>query len=172
MLFLTIIIAILVFNNERIVSPENFRILENYLSSFTLGILYAYGFTASLATGSFLVVADYQNIILTGIIAGMGALIGDLIIFRFIRKSFNKELNQLSKTKYLKKARSFFNRHSVLNKIVPLLAYIIIASPLPDEIGVALAASYRDVTTKSFAITSYLLNTAGIFTILIIGKSF
>ena len=169
-LALTIIIAILIFNNKRIISPENFLVIENYLSSFTLGVLYAYGFTATLATGALLMTATQQNIIITGIIAGLGALIGDLIIFRFIRRSFNYELNQLSKTKYIKKIRRFLKKYSALNKVVPLLAYIIIASPLPDELGVALAATYRDVTTRSFVIMSYLLNTAGIFTILIIGK--
>jgi len=102
-LALTIIIAILIFNNKRIISPENFLVIENYLSSFTLGVLYAYGFTATLATGALLMTATQQNIIITGIIAGLGALIGDLIIFRFIRRSFNYELNQLSKTKYIKK---------------------------------------------------------------------
>ena len=170
-MLLTIIIAVLIFNNERIISSENFRIIENYLSSFTLGVLYAYGFTASLATGALLIVAGQQNIIVTGIIAGIGALVGDLIIFRFIRKSFNKELNQLSKTKYLKNMRKFFKKYSALNKVVPLLAYLIIASPLPDEIGVALAATYQNVTTRSFVVISYLLNTAGIFTILVIGRS-
>ncbi|MBI2105605.1 hypothetical protein HYT56_02075 [Candidatus Woesearchaeota archaeon] len=169
-LFLTIVIAVLIFNNQNLVTKESFVIIENYLSSFTLGVLYAYGFTAALATGGLLIIANQQNIIITGIIAGLGALIGDLIIFRFIRRSFNDELNLLAKTKYIKKFRKFLKKYSALNKIVPFLAYIIIASPLPDEIGVALAATYRDITAKSFVITSYLLNTAGIFTILIIGK--
>jgi len=169
-LLLTIIIAILIFNDDRIISQENFIAIENYLSSFTLGVMYSYGFTAALSTGALLVIADQQSILITGLIAGLGALIGDLIIFRFIRRSFNDELNLLAKTKHIKKMRNFLKKYSALNKTVPLLAYIIIASPLPDEIGVALVATYRDVTTKSFAAMSYILNTIGIFTILIIGR--
>ncbi len=169
-LALTIIIAILIFNNERIISPENFLVIENYLSSFTMGVLYVYGFTAALATGSLLVVAEQQNIFITGIIAGLGALMGDLIIFKFVRGTFNEELNELKKTKPIKKIRKFLKNHSTLNNAVPIISYIIIASPLPDEIGVSLAAIYRDTNTKYFSVLAFLLNTAGIFVILIIGK--
>lgn len=169
-LILTIIIAILFFSNKSITSPENFLIIENYLSSFTMGIMYAYSFTAAMATGALLVVADQQNIFITGIVAGLGALIGDLLIFKFVRNTFNTELKDLEKTKPLKKARKFLKEHSKLNLVIPLLAYFIIASPLPDEIGVTIVAAYRDTTTRTFSIISYLLNTTGIFIVLILGK--
>lgn len=169
-LVLTIIIAILIFNNEKIMSPENFLVIENYLSSFTLGILYVYGFTAALSTGALLAIAEQQNIFITGIIAGLGALMGDLIIFKFVRGTFNEELKQLGKIRFMKKARKFLKEHATLNRAVPLIAYIIIASPLPDEIGVSLVAAYKDTNTKAFSILAFLLNTIGIFTILIIGK--
>lgn len=170
-LALTIIIAILIFSNEKIISPENFRILENYLSSFTLGVLYAYGFTAAIATGALLVIAKQQNIFIAGIIAGLGALVGDLLIFKFVRGTFNEELNELKKIKAIKKARKFLNEHATLNGAIPLIAYIIIASPLPDEIGVSMLAMYRDTSTKAFSIISFILNTIGIFIVLLIGKS-
>jgi len=169
-LALTIVITILIFNNEKIINHENFLVIENYLSSFTLGILYVYGFTAALSTGALLVIADQQNILITGFIAGLGALMGDLIIFKFIRGTFNEELKILGKTRFIKKIRKFLKDRSTLNKAVPFIAYIIIASPLPDEIGVSMAALYKDTTTKAFSVISFLLNTMGIFIILIIGK--
>lgn len=169
-LILTIIIAVLIFNNEKVISPENFLVIESYLSSFTLGVLYVYGFTAALSTGALLVIAERQNIFITGIIAGLGALIGDLIIFKFVRRTFNEELKGLLKTKFMKKTRGFLKEHTALNRAVPLIAYIVIASPLPDEIGVSMIAAYRNTTTKAFAILAFLLNTIGIFIILILGK--
>ncbi len=169
-LALTIIIAILIFNNERIINPKNFLVIENYLSSFTLGILYVYGFTAALSTGALLVIAGQQNIFITGVIAGLGALMGDLIIFKFVRGTFNSELERLGKTRFVKKIRKFLKDHSTLNKSVPFIAYIIIASPLPDEIGVSMAALYKNTSTKAFSILSFFLNTLGIFIILILGK--
>ena len=168
---LTIIIAILIFSNDEIITPEHFRILENYLSSFALGMMYTYGFTAALATGALLVIANQQNIFITGIIAGFGALMGDLIIFKFVRKSFNEEINELKKTRIMRKARKFLKDHATLNGAIPLIAYIIIASPLPDEIGVSMLAMYKDTSTKAFSIISFILNTIGIFIILMLGKS-
>ena len=94
-LILTIIIAVLIFNNEKVMSPENFLVIESYLSSFTLGVLYVYGFTAALSTGALLAIADQQNVFITGFIAGLGALMGDLIIFKFVRKTFNNEIKKL-----------------------------------------------------------------------------
>lgn len=169
-LALTIIIAILIFNNEKIINPESFLIIENYMSSFTLGVLYVYGFTAALSTGALLIISEQQNIFMTGIIAGLGALMGDLIIFKFVRGTFNIELERLGKIRFVKKIRKLLKEHSTLNRAVPFIAYIIIASPLPDEIGVSMAALYKDTTTKAFSILSFFLNTIGIFIILVIGK--
>ena len=167
---LTIILAILIFNNEKIINQENFSIIENYMSSFTLGILYVYGFTAALSTGALLIIANQQNIFITGIIAGLGALMGDLIIFKFIRGTFSKELKLVGKTGFIKGIKKFLGNHRSLNKTIPLVAYLIIASPLPDEIGVSMATLYKDTTTKAFSVLSFLLNTFGIFIILLIGK--
>ena len=129
-----------------------------------------YGFTAALSTGALLVIAGQQNIFITGFIAGLGALMGDLIIFKFVRGTFNGELKRLGKTRFVKKIRKFLKNRSTINKAVPFIAYFIIASPLPDEIGVSMVAAYRDTTTRAFSILSFLLNTAGIFIILILGK--
>jgi hypothetical protein len=52
-----------------------------------------------------------------------------------------------------------------------VLAGFIIASPLPDEIGVPLlAAAYHKLSTKKFAFLSFILHTIMIFIILLIGK--
>ena len=63
------------------------------------------------------------------------------------------------------------NRYPKSKILIPITACIAIASPLPDEIGVVLFASYKDVTTKTFSIFSYVLNTIGIFVILILGRN-
>ena len=167
---LTVIIAYLVFSDGFHIS-RNFDILTRYLASFTLGVLYTYGFTSPFATGALIIVSSaQQNIILTGIIAGFGSLIGDLIIFRFIRSSFKDELKKLEKEKLVKWFREKIKKYSSLRFFVLLIGCIIIASPLPDELGVTLIASYKEITQKWFIMVSYLLNTIGILTILFLGR--
>lgn len=55
--------------------------------------------------------------------------------------------------------------------LIVILAGFIIASPLPDEIGVSLLASSGIISMKKFSVISYVLNTLGIFAILFIGSS-
>ena len=52
-----------------------------------------------------------------------------------------------------------------------MVAGFIIASPLPDEIGVTMIAASKSISAKVFSVISYVLNTAGIFVILMIGGS-
>ena len=96
-------------------------------------------------------------------------MVGDLIIFNFVRYSLDDEIKKLSKEKIVSyinhKTPNLFKKY-----LIPVIAGFIIASPLPDEIGVSLLAASMTISTKIFSIISYVLNTAGIFVILIIGN--
>ena len=123
------------------------------------------------STHSYRSLAGHHNIYLAGLIGGLGALVGDLIVFIFIRHSFRDEIKKLSKERIVlyinHKTPNLFKKY-----LLPLIAGFIIASPLPDEIGVSLLAAYKTFSIKIFSIISYLLNTAGIFAILFIGNMF
>ncbi|MBI2656519.1 hypothetical protein HYX03_02165 [Candidatus Woesearchaeota archaeon] len=163
-------IAYLLFYERNYQPFHNFIISIGYVGTFLAGALFAYGFTAAPATAILLILAKEQNILLAGIIGGFGALTGDLIIFMFVRYSLDTELKKLSKEKivlYLNhKTPNIFKKY-----LVPVLAGFIIASPLPDEIGVSLLVASKTISMKIFSVISYILNTAGIFVILIIGNN-
>ena len=169
LLFLTFLVAYLLFYDKTYQPFHDFIISLGYAGTFLAGIFFAYGFTAAPATAILLILAKEQNIFLAGFIAGFGTLVGDLIIFNFIRHSFMDEIKKLSKEKIVlyvnHKTPNLFKKYFVL-----VLAGFIIASPLPDEIGVSLLAASRTISTKIFSVISYLLNTVGIFVILYIGK--
>ena len=101
-------------------------------------------------------------------LAGLGALVSDMLIFKFLRFSFSDEIKKLSREKILRKLGSYIPLKVYL---LPVLAGFIIASPLPDELGVYMLAASRKVSFKVFTILSYIFNTFGIFVILLIGKS-
>lgn len=168
-LILTFVIAYLIFQDRTSLPLHNTLLSLGYIGTFLAGIFFAYGFTAALATILLLILAKEQNIFLAGIIAGFGALVGDLLIFKFIRHSFTNEIKKLSKEKALtyldNKIPKLFKKY-----FIAVLAAFIIASPLPDEIGVTLLASTTKISTKMFSVLSGILNTAGIFIILIIGN--
>ena len=169
LLLLTFVIAYLLFYNRAYQPFHDFVASLGYFGTFISGALYVYGFTAAPATALLLILAKEQNIILASLVGGLGALIGDLIIFTAIRHSFADEIEKLFEEEIVKyihsRTPSFIKKY-----FVPAAAVIIIASPLPDEIGIALFAASKNISLKVFSVFSYIINTVGIFVILYIGR--
>ena len=169
LLIMTFIVAYLFLYSKTYEPLNDFLISLGYLGIFVSGILYAYGFTAAISTSAFLILADTNNILYAGLIGGFGSLVGDLFIFRLIRDPLNHEMKKLFNGKIIKN----INNHNkkLRNILISLIACFIIASPLPDEFGVSLLSAATKISTRMFSVLSYVLNTIGIFIILIIGKS-
>lgn len=169
LLLLTFALAYFIFK-ERSFDPLHDALTSlGYIGTFLTGIFFVYGFTAAPATAILLILAKEQDIFLTGLVAGLGALAGDLFIFKFIRYSFADEIKKIRKEKIFNFVKGRIPRF-IRVYLAPVFAGFIIASPLPDEIGVALLAGTTKVSTKAFLIISYVLNTGGIFVILMIGR--
>jgi hypothetical protein len=140
-----------------------------YFGTFLAGLLYPYSFTSVAATGILLIIAETQNVFLAGLVASFGALISDLTIFFFVKRSFGDEVQKLSKEPAVKT----LGRLIPGSFRVPLLvafACILIASPLPTEIGIMLMTSIKKVSTKKFAVIVYILHVSAIYVILLIGN--
>jgi len=168
MLILVIILAYILFSNP---SVQNF--ISNlgslsYLGIFIAGMFFSFGFTAPFSAGFFLIL-NTPNIWIAGIIGGLGALISDLLIFEFIKISFKDEFNLLKKTKIMKSTGFVIQRilgAKITNYLVYLFAGILIASPLPDEIGIIILAGLTRINLKILTIISFVLNTIGIIILL------
>lgn len=139
---------------------------SEYIQAFIAGLFYSYGFTSGIAVVLLVALSDNLPRVTIAIIAGLGALVSDLLIFNFIRHSFMDEIKLLSKTKY---AQALFSAMPYLLKkyLSPLLAIIVIASPLPDELGVSLFAGLTKISKGKFIFISFILNSLGILTILL-----
>ena len=170
LLFITFIIAYFIFTGRSYEPLNNFILSLGLFGAFIAGVMFSYGFTAAPSTALFLIIAKEHNLWLAGFIGGIGALLGDLVIFAFIRSSFSDEIKKLSRKKIV---RGFHK--SIPNKLkkylLPVFAGFIIASPLPDEIGVTILAIHRHISVRMFMFLSYFLNTAGILGILYIGNA-
>src|SRR3989338_8522814 len=168
LLFITFIVAYLIFAGRTYQPLNDFIFSIGYFGMFIACVMFAYGFTAAPATAMMLIMAKELNIVAAGLVGGFGALVGDLIIFSFIRLSFADEIERLSHEKIFKK----FNGNipiSIKKYLIPVFAGFIIASPLPDEVGITLLAAYRHVSIQFFTLISYVLNTIGIFFVLYVG---
>ena len=150
--------------------PLHEQIIElKLVGAFIAGLFYTYGFTTAFSIAIFLVIAQSNNIVAAAILGGLGALISDFIIFEFIRKAFSDEIVSLSHEKII----VYINKkvpNTMKKYLIPVLSFLIIASPLPDEIGVGILATIRKLSVLEFILVSFLGNMAGIFIILTIGS--
>ncbi len=171
LLLLTFILAYMLLTGKEYLVFREFLISLGYVGTFLSGAMFAYGFTAAFGTSTLLIIAKEQNIIVAGLVAGIGAAIGDFLIFKFLRNSMTDEIKLLSKEKILPKLNGKFSS-KIKKYLFPIFGGLIIASPLPDEIGIFLLAASSNISPKTFIIISYSLNTIGIFLILLLGKLF
>lgn len=144
----------------------------NYISSFTFGILISFGFSAPFAIGYF-ITAHSGNIFLLAIIGGLGASLGDIIIFKTIKFSFMNEFEKIKRTDLIKKIRTIVNKNKsilIRHYLIYVFAGILIATPLPDEIGISMLAGLTTIHPKKLAVICFILHTLFIAIILYFGK--
>ena len=160
----SILLAYWIFYERDLEPFHNLISSLGYFGTFASGALYTYGFTSPPATALLLLLAEQQNPILAALLGGLGSLFSDIFIFKTIKYSFKEEIKLFAKER--KKSLKF-----IPNYLLTILGALIIASPLPDELGISLFAFNKKISTKNLLLMSYSLNTIGIFIILLIGKS-
>ncbi len=148
---------------------------HGYISIFLGGLLFSFGFTTPFAIAIFVAMADLVHPVPGAIIGGFGAVLSDLTIFQFIRFSFLDELHRLKGTVMMRWIVDKIHRDSVPDRISQYIQWsvagILIASPLPDEIGVTLLSGLTEIKRKTFILVCYAFNTAGIGIILLLSDS-
>lgn len=169
-LLLSLLIFI-VFAEEPIVK-NTINLIGNfgYIGAFIAGLLFVSIFTVAPAAVLLFFLANSLNPFLVALCAGAGAVLGDFLIFRFLRDRVFDELKPL-----------FLNHGgNVLVKLfktpyfawlLPFVGAIIIASPFPDEIGIGLLGASK-LKSWHFILLTYILNTIGIFLVIIAARSF
>lgn len=187
---ISFIIAYLLLKNESFWQIFSNLGRAGYIGSFFSGLLYTFSLTVAISTTIFYRMGKFFNPILIALIGAFGSVIGDYFIFRFVRDNLVDEIKLLINNTGKKVFRTLKN--SIFYQIFPfsnlalsesfekiwfkvsrsrkwkffigLLGCCLIASPLPDELGIAFLGSIK-FDSKKFLIFSYVLNFIGIFLI-------
>jgi uncharacterized membrane protein YdjX (TVP38/TMEM64 family) len=167
---ISLIISVFILTSSQIA-----MILKNasewgYLGAFVTGSFYTYSLSSPPAAAVFFELSHGLNPFIAAGLGGLGAMLGDLIIFKFIKTDILPEARLLAKDLKLPRIRSRKVLH-LFHKIAPFFAGFIIASPFPDEIGAALFGAI-EYDTKKFMIVSWVCNTAGLLAIALLGHLF
>jgi len=166
LLILSYLLAMILVPGLRI--PELIARL-GHLGMVMLGLLYVYSFTAGIATLTLLTMAGGQDPILRVAMAGFGALIGDLILSYLMREEINGEISELARERIVQMILGILPPRFKGETLKISLACLLIASPLPTELGAALLASVRRLRVREMVLIMCLLHTAGLSSILLLG---
>ena len=138
------------------------------LGSLVAGIFFVSMFTAAPAGVALFEIAAANSIWEVALFGGIGALIGDFLIFRFIKDSISEDIHWLMRKTKRERLVSIF-RPKLFKWVIPLIGALIIASPLPDEAGLAMMGLSK-MKTSVFIPISFALNFLGILAIGLFAK--
>lgn len=141
-----------------------------WLGSLVAGVFFTSIFTAAPSVVTLGAIAQDNSILATAFFGGIGAMLGDLIIFRFVRDRLSEHLTELVRQKGGSRRLRALIRLRLFRYLTILFGGLIIASPLPDEIGISLLGISK-IKTPAFLLLSFCLNFLGILLIGVMAKS-
>lgn len=141
-----------------------------YLGAFLVGILFVSIFTVAPASVILFQLADTLNPLGIAIAAGTGGVLGDYLIYKYLKNRIFDELKPLFMDHGGKPIRKLF-KTPYFAWLVPIMGALIIMSPFPDELGIGLLGVSKIKTWQLLGLL-YLLDVAGIFLIVIAARSF
>lgn len=167
-LFLTVGLAFWLsrqgFFQEAVLALGNFGIIGAFLA----GILFASSFTISFSIAALLALAKVWPPLLIAPVAGAGAVIGDLLVFRLVRDELVSDLEWMYKELGGGHLTKLLHTRYFLWTL-PIIGALIIALPFPDEVGITLLG-ITAMSTRRFVTASFILNTVGILGISLFGS--
>lgn len=139
------------------------------VGSFIAGLF----FTSILTTAPAIVLlgefAQDAPIISVAFIGALGAVCGDYLLFWLVRDGVSRDVEYLVSHSGARRIKALF-RTRLFHRLLPLLGALIIASPLPDELGLALLGVSR-IRRERFLLISFIMNFVGIMVIGIVARS-
>ncbi len=140
------------------------------IGSFVAGIFFTSIFTTAPAIVTLGAIAQVNSVFWTALLGAMGAVIGDIVIFHFVRDRFAEHLMVLIKHETSGKRLKAIFKLKIFRWLTFLTGGLIIASPLPDELGISLLG-FSKMKTVPFMILSFSFNFIGIILIGLLARS-
>lgn len=136
-----------------------------YVGILLSGILFVSFFTAAPAIVLLIAFAQEYDPIVVAAIGGAGAMLGDFVILHFAEDRIGRELAPIAKRLKLMSFIQMLHKKR-MKPITAVVGAVIIASPLPDEAGVALLGLSSISSVQLLGLT-FILNSAGILALVV-----
>lgn len=141
-----------------------------FLGSFVAGLFFTSVFTTAPAVVTLGEIARANSIVPVVLFGALGAVIGDLLIFRFVRDRFSEHLLELAGHKSIGRRTRALLKMRFFRWLSLFVGGLIIASPFPDELGIGLFGLSK-MKTSWFIPLSFVFNGIGILVIGLIARA-
>lgn len=139
-------------------------------SAFIAGMFFTSIFTTAPAIAALGEISLIQGVLYTAFFGAIGSVLGDLIIFRFVRDRFSEHVSEILMHQSVWRRFHLLFKRRFFRWLTFLVGGFILASPLPDELGIAVLG-FSKMRIKYFALLSFFFNFLGILLIGYAAKS-
>ncbi|MBI4020830.1 MAG: hypothetical protein HY369_01165 [Candidatus Aenigmarchaeota archaeon] len=143
-----------------------------YLGALIAGFFFSSALTTVPATASFFILGGILDPFLIALFGAAGAMTADFLLFEVFRYRLSHHYGLFDRFRTWKAARRFtryVRHHAALQYCIPVVGALVIASPLPDELGIAILGSSK-YSDRRFLAIAFVMNFLGIFAISSIGR--
>ncbi|OGG60967.1 hypothetical protein A3C86_00135 [Candidatus Kaiserbacteria bacterium RIFCSPHIGHO2_02_FULL_49_16] len=140
------------------------------LGALIAGMFFTSIFTTAPAMAALGEISLLQGIFGTALIGAVGSVIGDLVIFRFVKDRFSEHIVELIGHESIWRRFHLLFKRRFFRWLTFLAGGIILASPLPDELGIAVLG-FSKMRFKYFIALSFTFNFLGIVLIGLVARS-
>ena len=127
------------------------------------GMFFTSTFTVAPSAIALYQLAHTYDPLVIAMLGGLGAMLGDMIIFRTLKDSIFVEWEPIFH--YLGESHIMRTLHTPFFAwFAPVMGALVIASPLPDELGIGLLGIAK-LKTWEFLLISFVMNSLGVLMI-------
>ncbi len=167
---LSIVIAILLIKSGAIYMLLDSSREFGHIGSFVAGMFFTSIFTTAPAIVTLGEISTRMGVVETALWASLGSVVGDMIIFRFVKDRISLHMLEILPQRRGFKRLGKLMKFRFFRYLTFFAGGLIIASPLPDELGISLLGMSR-MREVHFIPLSFVFNFIGIFTIGLIAAS-
>ena len=159
-ILISVLISILISKSGLLSQTLLFSVEVEFIAALVAGVLFTSLFTTPFAVAIFVALAPEIQPLVLIFLGASGALIGDLFLFGLIRHTFAADVDYLLRSRSYRRYTALLHRR-MFRWLIPFVGALIIASPLPDELGIALMG-VANMKVSTLMLISFTMNAFGI----------
>lgn len=157
----SVMVAYILFKTGAVVAFVDFTKEWEYLGVFFSGMMFTSIFTVAPATVILGEIAAHNHPLFVGLVGGLGAAVADTFMLFLFENSIRLHMASSKERAHYKLLMAFFGTPG-MHIVGLIIGAILIISPFPDELGLALMGLTNVKASHLFPI-AFVLNAIGIY---------